>query len=552
MIIEPTVGRTEILRSFRILRLTRICRMAKLVRFFPELQILIKAMLTAFRSVFFALILLLASHYMIAIAYHVTLEETEVGKAAFGSVLASMQTLFVHCTMLDEIINLVDQFTTESLYAHLLCMYFVMFINAITLMNILIGIVVEVISNVAIAEREMVNVRWVQDVINQFLGNAEVLEQSELMEVLDQTSALQALKLLGVDVGILKEMVTAHFSLEEVPKDTDPQMPVADFVELVMQLRGANTATVKDVVDLRKWMDDSQQALALRLEFMVAKLREKRSLTGRRKKGQTASAQDGSEARGSAALFSDSDGDRPPRAKMAPQHLSAIAMATFKSLPSFEMVGPDRSAIFFDAVSTMQAEYDLVLAENRVLRQESQMRRGSPPEAAATIEVERSGERSVTQQDPLSPQNSGRAWSASISQDAEMEIVPKLRNSVFPSHQKVRDSIETTFEGRDDHHLLGLGMATWSAPGPKEGRFTRDSTCSRIALHPYFQTLDMVMICIYAVWMGIDADLNAAMLITDAQAVFQTADQVFCVYFVAELGIRYFAFEKCWDRLRDP
>ena len=30
---------------------------------------------------------LLASHYMIAIAYHVTLEETEVGEAAFGSVL---------------------------------------------------------------------------------------------------------------------------------------------------------------------------------------------------------------------------------------------------------------------------------------------------------------------------------------------------------------------------------------------------------------------------------------------------------------------------------
>lgn len=34
---------------------------------------------------------LLASHYMIAIAYHVTLEETEVGKAAFGSVLVPRQ-----------------------------------------------------------------------------------------------------------------------------------------------------------------------------------------------------------------------------------------------------------------------------------------------------------------------------------------------------------------------------------------------------------------------------------------------------------------------------
>lgn len=60
------------------------------------------------------------------------------------------------------------------------------------------------------------------------------------------------------------------------------------------------------------------------------------------------------------------------------------------------------------------------------------------------------------------------------------------------------------------------------------------------------------MIIFYAVWMGIDADLNTELLITDAQAVCQTADQLFCVYFVVEFCIRYFAFEKCWDRLRDP
>ncbi|CAK9096796.1 unnamed protein product [Durusdinium trenchii] len=116
------IRNSEILRSFRILRLTRICRMAKLVRFFPELQILIKAMLTAFRSVFFALVLLLASHYMVAIAYHVTLKGSAVGSASFDSVLASMQTIFIHCTLLDEVINLVDQFTAEGLYVHLVCL----------------------------------------------------------------------------------------------------------------------------------------------------------------------------------------------------------------------------------------------------------------------------------------------------------------------------------------------------------------------------------------------------------------------------------------------
>ena len=265
-------------------------------------------MLTAFRSVFFALILLLASHYMIAIAYHVTLQDSEIGKVGFGSVLASMQTLFVHCTMLDEVISLVDQFTAESLYFHLLCMYLVMFLNAITLMNILIGIVVEVISNVAMAEREMVNVRWVQDVINQFLGDdVESLKQSELMEILASAKTLGSLKLLGVDAAILQEMVLAHF------KEVDTEMPLQHFVELVMQLRGANTASVKDVVDLRKWLGTHLQlAQQLQLQQISRKMDETMStkpkpkpLTGR-KKAKAKKPQDAN-AEGRATYLSDSE-----------------------------------------------------------------------------------------------------------------------------------------------------------------------------------------------------------------------------------------------------
>lgn len=164
-----------------------------------------------------------------------------------------------------------------------------MFLNAITLMNILIGIVVEVISNVAMAEREMVNVRWVQDVINQFLGDdVESLKQSELMEILASAKTLGSLKLLGVDAAILQEMVLAHF------KEVDAshrEMPLQHFVELVMQLRGANTASVKDVVDLRKWLADVQLAQQLQLQQISRKMDETMStkpskpkpLTGRKK-----------------------------------------------------------------------------------------------------------------------------------------------------------------------------------------------------------------------------------------------------------------------------
>ena len=164
-----------------------------------------------------------------------------------------------------------------------------MFINAITLMNILIGIVVEVISNVAMAEREMVNVRWVQDVIHQFLGDdVESLKQDELMEILGTGKTLGSLKLLGVDAAILREMVLAHFKEVDV---SDTEMPLQNFVELVMQLRGANTASVKDVVDLRKWLQEAQElhlhALSRKMDetLIAMKPKERRpNLTGRRKK----------------------------------------------------------------------------------------------------------------------------------------------------------------------------------------------------------------------------------------------------------------------------
>ncbi|CAK9094654.1 unnamed protein product [Durusdinium trenchii] len=265
------VRRSEILRWFRTLRLFRIARVAKLVRFLPELQILLKAMLTAFRSVFFALLLLLASHYMLAIVFNVTLQNTTSGEAHFDTVLDSMQTLFVHCTLLDEVLQLIDALNLEGLYFHLVMVYFVMFINAITLMNILIGIVVEVISNVAAAERQSMKVKWVADVIAQFLGVEEGwIKQSELLDILRGSPAMSALKLVGVDRATLIETVDQHFK-EFRSQNPDPEMSVEDFVELVLALRGSNTATVKDVVELRKVLGRSQEVLAFKVESLAAK-----------------------------------------------------------------------------------------------------------------------------------------------------------------------------------------------------------------------------------------------------------------------------------------
>lgn len=265
------VRRSEIIRLFRILRLTRLGRVVKLVRFFPELQILIKAIVTAFRAVFFALLLLLASHYTLAIGFHVTLQGQVVGTEMFGSVVASMQTLFVHCTLLDEVYQLVNELWKEKLWFHLFSVYCVMFINAITLMNILVGIVVEVISTVAMAERESVKVQWVSDIICQFMGDADRIQRSELVAILCGQHAMSSLKLIGVDAETLMETVDACFKDSRSAKSgLEPTMSFEEFLEVVLGLRGSNTATVKDVVELRKMIRGMQKDM-VRLQEQALK-----------------------------------------------------------------------------------------------------------------------------------------------------------------------------------------------------------------------------------------------------------------------------------------
>merc|ERR1719310_2439282 len=60
------LGSTAILRLFRLLRLTRLMRM---LRSLPQLMILIKGMITAMKSVFYVLCLLVLITYVFAIAF---------------------------------------------------------------------------------------------------------------------------------------------------------------------------------------------------------------------------------------------------------------------------------------------------------------------------------------------------------------------------------------------------------------------------------------------------------------------------------------------------
>merc|ERR1719420_2344609 len=74
-------------------------------------------------------------------------------------------------------------------------------------------------------------------------GNG-MMSKTEFEDLLVQPEAAQFIQAVGVDVVGLVE-----FS-EFIFKDRELSFP--EFVEVILQLRGSNQATVKDVVDMRK------------------------------------------------------------------------------------------------------------------------------------------------------------------------------------------------------------------------------------------------------------------------------------------------------------
>eukprot|EP00441_Pelagodinium_beii_P041247 CAMPEP_0197637472 /NCGR_PEP_ID=MMETSP1338-20131121/12692_1 /TAXON_ID=43686 ORGANISM="Pelagodinium beii, Strain RCC1491" /NCGR_SAMPLE_ID=MMETSP1338 /ASSEMBLY_ACC=CAM_ASM_000754 /LENGTH=852 /DNA_ID=CAMNT_0043209899 /DNA_START=10 /DNA_END=2568 /DNA_ORIENTATION=- len=64
-----------------------------------------------------------------------------------------------------------------------------------------------------------------------------------------------------------------------------------------------------------------------------------------------------------------------------------------------------------------------------------------------------------------------------------------------------------------------------------------------IARKNWFENLTLLMVALNAGWMAVDADLNKAPTLLEADAVFVIGENIFCTYFFVELIIRFGAFQ---------
>eukprot|EP00443_Scrippsiella_acuminata_P084631 CAMPEP_0115439764 /NCGR_PEP_ID=MMETSP0271-20121206/35944_1 /TAXON_ID=71861 /ORGANISM="Scrippsiella trochoidea, Strain CCMP3099" /LENGTH=628 /DNA_ID=CAMNT_0002865465 /DNA_START=73 /DNA_END=1956 /DNA_ORIENTATION=+ len=266
------LGNASILRMARLARLSRMARMARLLKAMPELLILIKGIAAATRSVFFTLCLLGILLYIFAIAFTQLTVGTEV--RLFESVPASMYTLLVCGTLMDNIAVPLNKLAELSFAYAALYLLFVL-LATITVMNMLIGVLCEVVSAVAAVENETLTVTFVKNKLQCVLNKLDedgsgTISKEEFKKVLESREAVEALHDVGVDVEGITEFADFLFADEEdTSRSKDLSFP--DFMNIILQFRGTNNATVKDIVEFHKFVK-------LKLEQTTSELRELRAL----------------------------------------------------------------------------------------------------------------------------------------------------------------------------------------------------------------------------------------------------------------------------------
>lgn len=264
----------------RLLRLLRLSRLVRLIRQLPELMTMFKGMFVASRAVGSSLLMVMLLIYVFGIIVHMLLNEEASMQYKFKSLPLCMWTLLMDGTFMDStgtvLTELVDLAKFNTVAA---CFVFLCFIllSAMTVMNMLIGVLCEVVSTVAQGERDEAAIQLMKDSIlvelKQFDNDGNgMISKGELRQVMKSKHALGVLRSIEVDDDCLYELQQMLF----YNKGDDAEVQIERVMELLLMYRGNLSTTVKHLVEAQaftRWhVNDHMRKHAEHTESMLKDL----------------------------------------------------------------------------------------------------------------------------------------------------------------------------------------------------------------------------------------------------------------------------------------
>mmetsp|Transcript_42241 Transcript_42241/g.92045 ORF Transcript_42241/g.92045 Transcript_42241/m.92045 type:complete len:371 (-) Transcript_42241:19-1131(-) len=238
---------------FRLLRLLRLTRMARAVRALPELQTIVLGMVAGMRSVSIMLLFLVGITYVFAIIFRQVTKDTEIGAEHFPSVSTAFYNLWLEGLMPDNA-SLMGILSDETWLFGLFFFLFI-FLASMTLMNMLIGIICDVVRSVTESQKEQNELVDMTSKISAMLFSMDAdydgfLSRAGFGKFMHHEGTMKFLHDVGVDVHAVLDEVEGMFL------NPNDKIGVEDFADVVGQFRKNSAATTRSIAGLRKFVRD--------------------------------------------------------------------------------------------------------------------------------------------------------------------------------------------------------------------------------------------------------------------------------------------------------
>merc|ERR1719491_1417745 len=241
--------------------------MARLMRAVPEMMVIIKGMVASTRTVVITGALMTLVLYTFCIlftdAYHEReraedVEEPEI-EAMFGTMGKSMFSLFIYATILDDVTQATNAIRASENWWMLTAFMFVILISSFMMLNMLIGVLVEVVGATAEGEREKAIESNIREAIGHIFSNMDQDSNKEISR--GEFLAMRKHKAVMDALGEL-DIHSAHFNLyaellfrpseEQESGGVVPGISYEKLVSMILRLRPGSFVSALDFAAFAK------------------------------------------------------------------------------------------------------------------------------------------------------------------------------------------------------------------------------------------------------------------------------------------------------------
>jgi voltage-gated sodium channel len=260
----------------RLLRLLRLSRLVRLLRSLPDLIVIVKGMFAAMRAVSSSLLMILILIYVFAIVMHMFLAKDVLVEEYFATLPRCMWTLLMDGTLLSEtgpLLGLLVHRGDFNCVVAVTCFLIFILLASFTVMNMLIGILCEVVAGVAESEKEEAAGRVMRQTIllelKKYDDGDGMIDEDELTELMADPMSLQVLESLGIDVPFLQEFQVMTY------REPGSSFPMKMVMDQMLTCRRDLSCSVKHLVMQHKLSQWTLGNSIMQHEERMEKMQEK-------------------------------------------------------------------------------------------------------------------------------------------------------------------------------------------------------------------------------------------------------------------------------------